>query len=482
MILVHIGNIPMKKNKKSFLFTILLSTVFLMSFSSVKAYEKASEIFNLVKNSIVEISSFDKTTGTLISEDGLILTNNKGIKDSDYLRVKFLSGQELEALVVAQDRKNDLALLWINTSGIKDLYIAKFSDENPLVLIGEELIAFAAPEGREKTPIITKGIVSRYQNGLINHDAGLSGTGFGGPIFNYDAEIVGVNVKKDSLKSSPGGGILISAVDIKNIDALIKEARTTMKSSSVPKVYKKISTLPDYPIDKVDFGDLKKAPRAYKYSFLNTDNLVKSADYKIIFNDPVIGYREMLLRDQEKMKRREKKAEKKGFSTSKDEYDSENIGFYEFDELKEAVIEVKLWPIVVIYRNSFGEKQVLPKRYIKNFDLTDAEGNVLCTPLSRTRQDISTLFPFDLKDKVFAARNKYDPKCFYKEDKLYIDAEYEGENKKYKRKIPYNIRKYLVEDFEAYWSLVGLDKQRPPYPNFIKDEEERKKREVKYGY
>lgn len=475
----------MKKNKRKFFLIAILCLLLSASLNTVKAYESASEIFNLVKNSIVEISSFDKTTGTLISDDGLILTNNKGIKDSDYLKIRLLSGEELEAKVLVQDRKKDLALLWINTSGIKNFQVAKFSNEDPLVLIGEELIAFAAPERREKTPIITKGIVSRYKDGLINHDAGLSATGYGGPIFNYDAEIVGINVKSDSLQASVAGlrgGVLVSAVDIKDIDLLIKEAKSLMKTSSKPKIYKKISTLPDYPVDKVDFGDLDKAPRAYKYLFFNTDNFVKSADYKILFNDPVIAYREMLIKDKEKMKRREKKAEKKGFTTSKDEYDSENLSFFDFEELKEAVIEVNFWPNIVIYRTTYGSNQVLPKRYIKNFDITDKEGNTICQPLSRIRQDITDLFSIDLKDRVFAAKNKYDPRCFYKEEQFYISAEYEGEEKILKRKIPYNIRKYLVDDFEQYWSLVGLEKSRPKYPSFIKEEESRKEKEAKYGY
>lgn len=135
-------------------------------------------------------------SGVIISEDGYILTNNHVIKDATIIKVRlYKSKEDLEAVVIGKDPKIDIALLKINKD---NLPFAKLGDSDKLE-VGDWVIAIGNPFGLSHT--VTKGIVSAKgrvigsgpYDDFIQTDAPINFGNSGGPLFNLNGEIVGIN-------------------------------------------------------------------------------------------------------------------------------------------------------------------------------------------------------------------------------------------------------------------------------------------------
>lgn len=135
-------------------------------------------------------------SGVIISEDGYILTNHHVIKDANIIKVRlYKSKEDIEATVVGKDPKIDIALLKINKD---NLPYAKLGDSDKLE-VGDWVIAIGNPFGLSHT--VTKGIVSAKgrvigsgpYDDFIQTDAPINFGNSGGPLFNLNGEIVGIN-------------------------------------------------------------------------------------------------------------------------------------------------------------------------------------------------------------------------------------------------------------------------------------------------
>ncbi len=134
-------------------------------------------------------------SGFIISDDGYVLTNYHVIAKSKKVNVQLRDRREFEAEIVGTDQQSDLALLKVDASGLPT---AKIGSSEGLQ-VGEWVVAIGAPFGFENT--ITKGIVSAKGRSLPNEnyvpfiqtDAAVNPGNSGGPLFNMDGEVVGVN-------------------------------------------------------------------------------------------------------------------------------------------------------------------------------------------------------------------------------------------------------------------------------------------------
>ena len=171
---------------------------------------KAGQVFQDVKEGVVTVfSSSGHGSGSLVDADGLILTNNHVVKENKgHLRVKLSPGVIVQGRVLEIDRESDLAVLWINLDNVKHYKVLPlFKPDRPdnLVLVGEEVIAIGTPVQRETlAKTLTTGIVGKYEQSVIRHDASINGGNSGGPLLNYDGQIVGVNT---FITSAKGPGI-----------------------------------------------------------------------------------------------------------------------------------------------------------------------------------------------------------------------------------------------------------------------------------
>src|SRR5215510_6446995 len=146
-------------------------------------------------------------SGFIIDSAGIVVTNNHVIADADEITVILNDGSRIKAELIGKDQKTDLALLRIKTD--KQLKSVKFGNSDSLRL-GEWVIAIGNPFSLGGT--VTAGIVSArnrdinsgpYDN-YIQTDASINRGNSGGPLFNLDGEVIGVNT---AIISPSGGSI-----------------------------------------------------------------------------------------------------------------------------------------------------------------------------------------------------------------------------------------------------------------------------------
>ncbi|OGK16389.1 hypothetical protein A2774_02955 [Candidatus Roizmanbacteria bacterium RIFCSPHIGHO2_01_FULL_39_12c] len=163
-------------------------------------------------------------SGFFISPDGLIITNKHVVQDSDAdYRVLTNDNQEFEVAKIYRDPLNDLAILKINTSGLKPLKLGNSSK----LKLGQLTIAIGTPLG-EFQNTITSGIVSGLGRGItagspfeeyvekldnvIQTDAAINPGNSGGPLLNSNGEVIGVNTAIASEVQNIGFAIPVNVV------------------------------------------------------------------------------------------------------------------------------------------------------------------------------------------------------------------------------------------------------------------------------
>jgi len=144
-------------------------------------------------------------SGFVIDPSGFIVTNNHVIEDSDQITVSLQDGTQLPAKVIGRDIKTDLALLKVSPK--KPLASTHFGDSDK-ARIGDWVIAIGDPFGLGST--VTAGIVSARNRNInagpyddfIQTDAPINRGNSGGPLFDMDGNVIGIN----SAIFSPSGG------------------------------------------------------------------------------------------------------------------------------------------------------------------------------------------------------------------------------------------------------------------------------------
>lgn len=135
-------------------------------------------------------------SGFIISNDGFILTNNHVVDGADDIKVKLSDGREFKAVVKGNDEKLDLAVLKIAAKGA--LPFAELGDSDA-IQVGEWVMAIGNPFGLNQT--VTAGIVSAMgrvigsgpYDDFIQTDASINMGNSGGPLFNADGKVIGIN-------------------------------------------------------------------------------------------------------------------------------------------------------------------------------------------------------------------------------------------------------------------------------------------------
>ncbi len=143
-------------------------------------------------------------SGFIIEEDGIIVTNNHVIDGADEITVRLSDGREFEAELLGRDDKVDLAVLKIEASDLPALAWGE-SDE---IEVGDWTVAIGNPFGLGGT--VTTGIVSARGRDIgsgpyddyIQVDAAINKGNSGGPLFDLEGNVIGVN----TMIYSPSGG------------------------------------------------------------------------------------------------------------------------------------------------------------------------------------------------------------------------------------------------------------------------------------
>lgn len=160
-------------------------------------------------------------SGFVISQDGIVITNNHVIQGSEGILVKFTDGKEYEAKLIGTDPVSDIAVLKIQSSNkFKPVALG----DSGKARVGDWVLAIGNPFGLGGT--VTTGIISainrdinmgRYDN-FIQTDASINQGNSGGPLFNMNGEVVGINTAIFSQSGgSVGIGFAIPANFAKNV-------------------------------------------------------------------------------------------------------------------------------------------------------------------------------------------------------------------------------------------------------------------------
>ena len=165
-------------------------------------------------------------SGFIVDSSGIVVTNNHVIADADEITVIQNDGTKTKATLIGVDKKTDLAVLKFTPA--KPVTAVKFGDSTKLRL-GEWVIAIGNPFSLGGT--VTAGIVSAINRDInsgpydsyIQTDAAINRGNSGGPLFNLDGEVIGVNTL---IISPSGGSIGIGfAVPSKTVSVVVDQLR-----------------------------------------------------------------------------------------------------------------------------------------------------------------------------------------------------------------------------------------------------------------
>ncbi|MCC5972465.1 MAG: Do family serine endopeptidase [Rubellimicrobium sp.] len=172
-------------------------------------------------------------SGFVISDDGFVVTNNHVIEGADEIEIEFFSGERLRAEVVGTDPNTDIALLRVEAEGLP---FVEFGDSNgDGARVGDWVMAMGNPLGQGFS--VSAGIISARNRALsgtfddyIQTDAAINRGNSGGPLFNMNGEVIGVNT---AILSPTGGsigiGFAMSSQVVKTVVAQLKEFGETRR-------------------------------------------------------------------------------------------------------------------------------------------------------------------------------------------------------------------------------------------------------------
>lgn len=146
-------------------------------------------------------------SGFVIDAAGIVITNNHVIDGANEVQVIFNDGQKLKAEIIGKDQKVDVAVLRVKPE--KPLKAVKFGDSDK-ARVGDWVLAVGNPFGLGGS--VTAGIVSARNRNIdsgpydnyIQTDAAINKGNSGGPLFNMDGEVIGINT---AILSPSGGSV-----------------------------------------------------------------------------------------------------------------------------------------------------------------------------------------------------------------------------------------------------------------------------------
>lgn len=146
-------------------------------------------------------------SGFIVDPSGIIVTNNHVIDKADVIMIKMHDGRDLEATLIGKDDRLDIAVLKVESD--EPLPYVKFGDDSQS-RVGDWVLAIGNPYSLGGT--ITAGIISARNRDInsgpydkyIQTDASINRGNSGGPMFNMDGEVIGINT---AIFSPSGGNI-----------------------------------------------------------------------------------------------------------------------------------------------------------------------------------------------------------------------------------------------------------------------------------
>ncbi|WP_062228983.1 Do family serine endopeptidase [Aureimonas frigidaquae] len=166
-------------------------------------------------------------SGFFVSEDGYLVTNNHVVSDGNNFTVVTDDGKEYDAELVGTDQRTDLAVLKVNEPDVKFTYV-DFADDTKMH-VGDWVVAVGNPFGLGGS--VTAGIISARGRDIgagpyddfLQIDAAVNRGNSGGPAFNLEGKVVGVNT---AIYSPSGGNVGIAfAIPATTVSSVVNSLR-----------------------------------------------------------------------------------------------------------------------------------------------------------------------------------------------------------------------------------------------------------------
>jgi len=171
-------------------------------------------------------------SGFIIDEKGIVITNNHVIQDSEDIVVRVGGDKEYKATIVGADPLSDIAVLQIVS---KEKFIPVNFGDSDKARIGDWVIAIGNPYGQGGT--VTSGIISarnrsiglsRYED-YIQTDASINSGNSGGPLFDMNGDVIGINTAILGKGGSIGIGFSIPSNSAKKVVSQLIEFGETKR-------------------------------------------------------------------------------------------------------------------------------------------------------------------------------------------------------------------------------------------------------------
>lgn len=184
-----------------------IPALFLLACSTaVAGAASMRDIIRAAMPTVVEVHVYDEKgtqtgsgSGFIVNRNGLIVTNYHVIEKASRAKVVLDDGEKVSVVGVrVADRGKDFAILQVDVGNLQS---ASLGDSDRLEA-GDVVVAIGAPRGLAKTP--TNGMFSKFhrdeERRMIQHTAPISPGSSGGPLFDLDGRVVGINTQlmKDS--------------------------------------------------------------------------------------------------------------------------------------------------------------------------------------------------------------------------------------------------------------------------------------------
>lgn len=172
---------------------------------TTKTEYTAAEVMGLVEATVVRVeTTIGSGSGVIVNSSGYVLTNAHVVGDETLVKITMMDEKTYDAIVVAKNEERDLAIMII--IGDQTDYPVAVLGSSEEVQNGDEVVAIGYALGLEGQATLSKGIVSAKRTldgqNYIQTDAAINPGNSGGPLFNLEAEVVGINTAK-----YVGGGI-----------------------------------------------------------------------------------------------------------------------------------------------------------------------------------------------------------------------------------------------------------------------------------
>jgi len=219
----------------------------------ISVYEKANRsVVHITTKSahtqllFVDVPTEGAGSGSVLDQNGHILTNYHVVEGAQQIRVTLHDGEEYDATLVGHDAPNDIAVLRISAPA-ENLIPMELGDSSRL-RVGQSVYAIGNPFGLERT--MTTGIISslnrslptkagRTMRSMIQIDAALNRGNSGGPLLSSRGKLIGMNTAiASSTGENTGVGFSIPIDTIKRVvPQLIQNGRVIRPETGITRVY-----------------------------------------------------------------------------------------------------------------------------------------------------------------------------------------------------------------------------------------------------